>query len=486
MGSSILGVTMTNSGSSVYDDLKSGASKLKRQEREYESELNSIEKQISELTNEREQSYVKLAHSYLPELSAESIKNTLSKLQSDVQQIFEEKQKRRKQLDTLIEESLSKKEKEENFLSDVTSKLNDRVSQRERLRKIVNDELSKNEEYQEILKKTEIAKEKMDGYKMRMSSFKSIAERDIDSYRENPIFMYLQESNFRSEEYKRRFGEDKRRVRKDTDAAKKINYSEQKKTYDLLTDMPEILQKRLQKRQQEIDGLIEILRNIEKHTEYKYELTPVLAEIEKLSNEKSNYQAHITKHNSDYDSFSQERRNLENKKGKYHQKAISELKKYLKGDSIHELKTLARSTPQSEDDRIVDRMEEIDAEIRHLKNNAKGVQEKREGISDKLKGLNRIISRYDNDNFDSSRSYFDSSFDVNSLITGYILGKISEISVWSRIENEHHRRPAETYRSSSYGGYSSSSSSSSWGSSSSSHSSSSGFGGGGHSSTGGF
>ncbi|MFA6088280.1 MAG: hypothetical protein WC755_00320 [Candidatus Woesearchaeota archaeon] len=476
---------MTNSGSDVYDELKNAVSKVRSEERKLESSLSDVENKISNLTSERELAYVKLAEIYLPSLDASTVKKTITGLQSRVQEIFVEKQQKRTDLDSLIEKSKKENNDDEKSLSEVTSKLNVLVEERERLKKDVSCDLSKNDTYTKLLEETRIMKEKLDGYKKRQEAFEGIARKDIDSYKSNALFKYLLDCDYsldQNSEYTAKFGNNNKRLAKDAKVAKVIDFSAQKQTYDMLTQMPELLKQRNGKRQQEIDNLIEKLTATEKEAEDRYKLTPVLQKIEALLEERKKYQSHIQEHTSNYEQYSAQRKELDGKKDPFHAQAIAELKKYLKGDDLSRLRELARSTDGNEDDIIVERMGEIDGEIRQLKDLAKSIISKREEVSEKVKGLSNIANRFSSNDYESSRSYFDSSFNVNSLVTGYLLGKMNESSIWSKIDNEHHRRPAESYHSSNYSSYGGSSS---YGSSS--HSSSFGsFGGGGHSSSGGF
>src|SRR3990170_75844 len=101
------------SGSSVYDEISSKISELESKVNTLNRNIYDSENDIDQLTNERERCYIKLAEVYLPDLDAQSVKQTLKEVQRDVEKIFQQKQERRKELDNLMQQSAeSKKEYE--------------------------------------------------------------------------------------------------------------------------------------------------------------------------------------------------------------------------------------------------------------------------------------------------------------------------------------------------------------------------------------
>src|SRR4030065_2208079 len=88
------------SGSTVYKKIQEQISTLEGKVDRTGSQIDSCENKIDSLTGERETTYVSLAETYLPELTSQSVKQTLREVQSDVQRIFQKKQNSRKELET--------------------------------------------------------------------------------------------------------------------------------------------------------------------------------------------------------------------------------------------------------------------------------------------------------------------------------------------------------------------------------------------------
>lgn len=458
------------SGSDVEEQINNQISKLQGQESKLNSTLHSYENKIDSLTAEREESYVSLAETYLPELDAQAIKNTLKEVQGDVQEIFRKKQLRRKELENLMQASTEKKGTLEEKLGKVTSELNQKASERDSIVKDIKAELSQHPKYPTLAKEAKTDKDNLEKNEERAKEVKADAQKKLPSYENNKIFMYLVNKSFGTEEY-----DSKGIIRKlDQCIAEKVDYKNSKKSYDYLRAIPELVDLEVSKRKEKLEEKISKIKAIEKEVADNHGLTAVLEEGKKLGMTREEMLKAVSKLNSEYESYASERKESDGTKDSYHKEAIQKLKGYLKGDNIAELKKLARNTPDTKDDKLVDRIEEIDYSVRELKDKAKETRDEREKLTDKLKGLKKVMDKFRSNDFESYRSYFDSDFDINTLILAYMAGKMSENSLWSKIDDNHH------FRVEHHDSYSSSSSHDDYSSSSSS------FGGGGFSGGGGF
>lgn len=471
---------MTISGSSVHSDIKEKISEEENKVEELESKIYTCETKIENLGTERENIYTKLATTYLPELEAKTVRETLHGVQAEVEKIFKEKQEKRQDLEKLMSSSQEEKRKFEKTLNEVTDSLNQKVAERDKLRGEVAKELSSNSEYTELDKNAKQAEERLKGNKERVGEIETLAKEKLPAYEKNRLFMYLVKRKFRTKNY------DKRGLiaRLDSWVAGLINFASQKANYDFLKAMPELMAQEVSRRQGELDKVVEELEKIEKNVSDKYGLTKIIEQGEALASERNEIIQETDKKDLEYQKYAQERKTLDSTKDPYHIEAVQELKKYLKGESVQQLKQRARGTPRTEDDRLVGRLEEIDLEIRELKDKTKNIKLDRNKEEKKLEGLREIESTYRKRDYDSRRSYFDSSFDINSLLIGYLAGKYSHDCFMDEMKTSHHFKPLETYHSSS--SYSSSYHSSESSGISFGGGGGGGFGGGGFSGGGGF
>lgn len=458
-------------GSAVYNELKSSISKLERECSVSDGQISRSEAEITLLMNEREQCYSSLAVFYLPELDAESVKKTLKEVQEDVKKVFAEKQAKRAQLDESISRANAKRVQYEITLETVTEALNCKSAEKDEAAKKVAQALSEDPAYRILCDKTRQSEEKLKRNKERVAEVEAMAKEKLPAYTKNKIFVYLLGRNFGTAGY------DASGLSRVLDewAAKKINYESAKKDYDFLISMPQQMGEEVKRRESEFEKLLEQVRAKEKAAADSQGLTKIIEDGEALLKKRDEAMRNISAANAEIERYGSERKDAENTKGSHHVQAVAKLKEFLKGTEIESLRQKAMGTKAETDDDLVTQIETIDSRVRSLKDTVKSTRRTADEKRTYLTGLKRIQSKFSSSDYESSRSYFDSGFNINSLLVGYIAGRMSEGSVWGRIESAQHFRPRQTYNYSpshtpSYGG----SSRSSW----SSHSSGSGFGGG--------
>ncbi len=468
------------SGSSVYQTITSKISGVEQEHKKAAQALRKTEAQIDTLVQEREQHFSDLAVFYLPEMDAKAVKDTIQELQKEVQRIYAQKLQRREQLEDLVANSENRQHESQESIREFDEKLEEKAARRDELEKTVAKELDQNPAYKKRHEEAKQAQAGLEQNRVRARTFNEEAAKNIKRYEGNKLFMYL---------VRREFGTDSYAVkgitgRLDQWVARLVNYRENKPKYDFLKMMPAAINAEIERQQQALDIVVERLQSIEEEASARLGLTKVLQEGEVLAEKRRRVTKEAEDEAANFARYAHEEHELNSTKGKYHQQALGRLKEYLTGSAIAELKRRAKETPDSRDDHLVDKIEGIDLEIKELKSRARKVQQEQAELSTRLQGLRQISSQYTNKNYESSRSYFGSGFDVNTLLIGYLAGRFSSTQVITNIDSSHHFRPRQTYSSSS--SYSSHSSSSGGGFGGGGFSSGGSFGGGGFSTGGGF
>ena len=438
---------MTISGSSVHKQIKGKITDVENEVGELESKVYNCENKITGLTEEREQIYTRLATTYLPELEADevkSIRQTLPEIRAKVEKVFKDKQQKREELENLMSSYKAERKKFEKKLDAVTDSLNQKAEERERLRGNVSKELSSDSAYTKLDENAKQAEERLKENKKRVKEIEAMAEEKLPAYGKNKIFKYLVKRGFETESY----GKSGLTARLDSWVAGVINFASQKANYDFLKAMPELMAQEVSRRQKELDKVVEEMEKVEKSVSDKYGLTKVIGEGEALASERNGITQEISEKDSGYQKYVQERKELDSTKDPYHIGLVQELKALLKGETIQKLKERAKKTPGTEDDKLSGRIEEIDYTIRDLKDKAKEIKSDRDKAEKKLEGLREVESTYTRKDYKSDRSYFDKSFDINSLLIGYLAGNHTHQHVLDEMKTNHHFKPAETYHSS--------------------------------------
>ncbi len=466
---------MTVSGSTINRRLRDQISAIESDERQAGSEVHQYENQLEQLTAEREDCYSRLAQLYLPELDAQTVKDTLHEVQGKVQNIFNKKQKRRQELDDLLESDGKQKQKFEDDLDDVTSQMNAAARDRDETAKKISQDLAGNESYTGMQKKAAELLDTLTHYKAAAQSFMQDAQVKLKAFERNPVFMYLAQREFGNNHH---HGTG---LMSGLDAwvAKTIGYTEAKVNYDCLRTMPDLMKAEIRETQSTYDAARKEPEQIERETAERYGLSGIIAKGTQFGKKREDSLAGIRHIDEQHAAYTTERESLDNTKDAYHQDAIKELKGYLKGDSIADLKRLVKTTAAGEDDTLADRIESIDVQVRQFKDNAKDAKARRDDLSRRRAALQTLHQRFRQKDFESDRSYFDSGLNIDALLAGYMLGSISDGDIWRQMDDNQHFTPREDYSTPSYSSHSDDSSSSGGGSGGGGFDSGGGFGGGG-------
>ncbi|MEK6884366.1 MAG: hypothetical protein AABY22_32340, partial [Nanoarchaeota archaeon] len=407
------------------------------------------ENKISSLTEERENLLVELAAHYLPEMTAQTIKTTLSEVRAKVESIFKQKQHRRQQLETAMQVSVEKESSLEEKLQEVTEQLNQKAEERDKTQSKILEELNADVNYVSLKKHFLQENEKLLRGQKRVQEAQSEAEKKLPAYKENKLFMYLLERVFGTQDYK-----SNGIIKKlDSWVAGIINYEQNRQNYEILRSMPKLIQEEVKKQEDQVKDLSMESRLMEEKIEIKNGLSKILQEGKLVGKTRDEIINQIQELDKEQERYDLERKDLDSKKDPYHQEAVQQLKAYLKGKEISDLKERARQTPGSEDDTICSNIEKIDQRIRSLKDQTKDNKSERDKIEQKVEGLKSISSRYTRKDYESGRSYFPGGFDIDTLLSEYLSGRYTTEILWEKIDSRQKFKPREVeYSSSSYGG----------------------------------
>ncbi len=436
------------SGREVHKQIKSKMDEVRSNENSINSSISELEGLKIQQITQRDEAYIQLAKIYLPDLQQESIKSTLTDFQKEATAIFSAKRERIEFLDNKIDEFDQRKKTLEKQLEDIDGTISQREKFREDIESKIVTELGSIEIYNALKRQADHANERLKQNTNRLEAFEEDARSKIPEYENNKLFMYL---------VRRKFGTDEQagnRLTKvlDSQVASIINYKEQKKNYDLLKNVPELIKEEIENQKNELNKLVEKMESVENEIEEKYRLPIIVNEIDLLEQSRRDISDSISINNNEYEHTFTQRKKLDSE-DEYHAQAIGKINNLLKSESIKKLKDRARNTPDSRDDLLVERIEAFDTNILEYEREIESLIDKRSKVHSTLSGLEAIEREFRSNDYDSSRSVFNSGFDINDLITGYILGKMNSNNINERIRNNQRFKPRETsnYGSSSYG-----------------------------------
>ena len=476
---------MSTSGSSVHKTIKSKIGEVESSVSGLASQIYEKERSLAGLTSEREKYYGLLASHYLPESDASALAVSLRELREDVEKIFYEKKERRKALERAMEENRRGNQELERRIDELTAQIDQKAVVRDRIVELIAGDLKKDPIYVDFDEEAKKAEARLQQNRQRVAEVEEEARTKLPAFTGNKLFRYLLQTGYGTENY--RPGRLRRRL--DTWVARKVSFTENKKCYDFLTSMPEMMGAEVERRQNELDKIVADMEKIESQIETQRGLPETVDSANRLISQRQEFISQDAEQDKRYAIYARERAEIDSTKDPYHVKAVQNIKQYLKGESITQLKTIARKTPGTEDDRTVDIIDQIDRKVRELKDETITIRRERDLLEEKLSDIRSVEKRFRQRDYEGRYSTFSGGFDINDLLVGYMLGKFSVNDINSKMDNSQHTQRSSYHSSGSYssrGSSSSSSSSSSGFGGFSSFSSGGGFGGGGFSSGSGF
>ncbi|MBU0667355.1 MAG: hypothetical protein KKC26_08385 [Nanoarchaeota archaeon] len=431
------------SGSTIKNKIQLQIEDLSFKEKNLKSNIYNCEKQIGNLSLERENIYLKLAEFYLPSLDAHFMTGSLKFARQDVENAVQDKQRDRKKYENQMQTAIEQRRDSQKTLDEVTILLEKTVTERDKLNYMIKDFLKESKAYNELNQNIVEKETELEHNKERSAQIDSWLQKEIPAFKNNKIFQYLLQKGFGQTSYKSKVLIGKL----DAIIAEKTNFLESKKLYDFLSSSSTIINEKIELSALELSELTAKKTELHKRVEYEYGLTPVLKEGQKLAEKREQLLSNIENANSEYEFYSQKRSELDNSKGAYYKEAIDKLKKYLKGDTIIELQKLAKKSELPEDDVMVERIVSIDAEIDDLKDKSKTYILERNDISKQLSKVEEIELKFCKNDYDSSRSRFDSGFNIDELLLEIRLGHTNSNNFWNTMSNHQHFKPVQTYSS---------------------------------------
>lgn len=107
----------------------------------------------------------------------------------------------------------------------------------------------------------------------------------------------------------------------------------------------------------------------------------------------------------------------------------------LKKMSYEDLRTFVTATPTSEDDIALEKLLSARQTLLRLRDEEASVQDEVNRLEAKHLQAKKLIRHFESEGFDGKRRVYDSSFDVDALMAGYIAGSISQSMIDNMVRN---------------------------------------------------
>lgn len=420
---------MPLSGPDVLRELQSALEDARSNLTELQTRWQKFDGQMDELIARRGEAVVELARHYLPDLSRQSITQTLSGIQSDLQEILERKDRRVDELTDQHERLDEERQQTEHDLDVVTGRLNEKVRQREALQQTVAAALAENDEFQSLSAQALEAEAELQRMEERVTEITREAEEKLPAYEKSRLFQYLYARHFGTPDYRHR-GLTRRL---DRWVGRLVDYYPARKSYEFLKRTPQLMREEVDHRREEFNALMSQVEDLEHFAANEAGLTQVMQEGEELGAERDALVAKVDGQKELCRQVEEELLKLQQSQGQFYEQALTRFRTFLSETETAVLEQHARQTPEPVDDEIVGRIAWLTGGIDELEPSVAALSKDYSALEQQSAGLDFVVRHYQQANFDSQRSYFENDFHPREQIDRFRKGVTSKDDLWQAI-----------------------------------------------------
>jgi chromosome segregation ATPase len=398
--------------------------------------------QLLQLRNQMTDAYRNLARFRMDELAADRVVTHLDETDRAVSKLLDRRAQAMQALDPAIEQSAS-------HLTSLSTEREQTIQKRDALIKQIDDhaadiktQLSGQESYQtqeELVVETAAKAERAD---QKATQAEADQTEKGQSYRKDPLFMYLWQRRYMTPEYK---GHGLTRTL-DGWVAKLINYADARSNYYMLTELPLRLREHADRQKGIADQAEQDLRRVEADALDNEEMRRLKAALEETLKALETIEQHIEEEEGRHASLLEQRSQYSSGADDISRQAIELQLSEIKDDSLANLYMEAKMTPKPDDDVIVSRIRDLQKEEKKIEDEIAALQSQERQQQKSYKELEDLRRQYRRRGFDSGFSYFPSGFDMAALLAMLMSGRSSGRDVWGRIDRDQQFRRPRTPR----------------------------------------
>ena len=426
------------SGRAVGRTLEQAVEQVRQRLNVHADGIRELDAEMSELISRRGETLVELARHYLPDLKLETIQGAFVEVREELLDLLAQKQRRQQELHDQAAGAQRQLEHEDAELDRVTNDLNEKVAERERLEELVAQRLHATESFTTLSQQALVAEQELNRNEMRVADVEVDAKEKLPSYERSRLFKYLHNAGFGTPRY-----ESKGITRRiDGWIARMIDYGSARRGYNFLRVTPALMAQEVLRRRDRFNELMQQVEAIEDSVSDELGLTAVLRAGEALGAERDRLVGVVANAQNALRKKQHELARLEGQQNEFYERAIIRMKAFLDRLPEARLERESQATPQREDDAIVAEVTQIGDQLDAAEGRGAELARDRTAWDERLGGLQQLLQRFRQAEFDSQRSMFPAGLDASDLVQQFLAGRMNAQEVWSEFERQQRFAPA--------------------------------------------
>jgi chromosome segregation ATPase len=409
---------------------------LRREEAELTKRIERATRALTDLQERQSEAYRDLARFRLDTDSAGTLNTRLDSAAREARRLLDKRSADYRVLSEQLRQHESDRGKLHKKRAELDATRDAAENQMDDLMEAVDTRLEGDAAFQAQREKTEAAQATAAAAASKAATSGQDRAEKGKAYEADPLFMYLWKRGFGTPDYARRG-----LVRSlDTWVAGLIRYHDARANYAMLTSIPERMARHADRcaeiAHEEQDKLAEFSRNAMTDaagTDLVAAIEDLSAEIEKIDEELDRLDRQIETLSSALAEFS-------SGEDTDFLKAEEHLAVSLQADDLNDLWRTAMDTPSPEDEKIVQRIEDLKERIEQIGREIRQDRELQRDFGRRRAELTDVIKRFRSRGYGSWDSTFSDDRLTTVLLGELIKGAITGADYWARAERSHKRR----------------------------------------------
>lgn len=438
---------MTPTGSSVLTDISKRRKVLEHDVRTIESNISQQSTSLAELQQQQETLYLQLADMYADEAAKEGPVKQTRGLFGKARTLLEQREASRNEIIGQIRDSEQEQQSLEEKAEKLETELNALAAQRNAIQDKVAAALHENPTYK-------LLAEQEHSLGPRLARDEGELDKEIEGARINtPLlesdqrFMYLLNKGFDGT-YK---GGSRIIFNIDRRLAEDIQFSDLKRRYEHWQTMPKLMKNDIERRKTEFNGIQSQVDALEDPLEREYGLPEILSQGETAADEREDILDAVKSLVEKIAGYRAQVTAFEQEKDPEYKRVLQQLTALLKDEGIEALKERARKTPDTRDEKLVERIETIEASIAVAGSLIAKAQTRVAELKPKYTAVQDVEQRFKRNGYESEQSRFRDELAIGVILTGVESEELTIDQAMNKISAAHYMVERPVYHSTDYG-----------------------------------
>lgn len=423
-------------GRQTLGTIEQSLSDLRREEAELSKRIERSTRALTDLQERQSEAYRDLARFRLDTDSAGTLNTRLDSAAREARRLLDKRSADYKVLTDQLRQCESERSQLEKKRSELDSGRDAAENQMDELMEAVDGRLENDDAYQRQRERTETALATADAAASKAATSEQDRQQKGKAYEADPLFIYLWQRGYGTPDYKRRG-----LVRSlDRWVAGLIRFDDARANYAMLTSIPERVARHAERcaeiAQEEQEKLAEFSRNAMTDAAG----TDLVGTIEDLSGDIDRIDGELDKLDRRIETLSEALAEFSSGEDADFQKAEEHLAVSLQADDLNDLWRAALDTPSPEDEKIVQRIEDLRERVEQIAREIRQDRELQRDIGRRRAELADVIKRFRSKGYGSWESTFSDDKLTTVLLGELVKGAITGAEYWSRAERSHKRR----------------------------------------------